>query len=90
MQISNAGGMMPVWSRNARELFYRTDDQRILVANYAANGETFVAETPRAWLGEQLADTGLAPNFDLGKRFIGLMPAESPNRKKCRAMSRLR
>ena len=65
MQISNAGGMMPVWSRNARELFYRTEDQRILVANYTVNGDTFVAEKPRVWLGAQLANTGLAPNFDL-------------------------
>lgn len=81
VQISNAGGMMPLWSRSARELFYRTEDQRIMVANYAVKEETFVAEKPRVWLGERLANTGLAANFDLapdGMRFVVLMPEESP------------
>jgi Tol biopolymer transport system component len=31
--ISNGGGTMPVWSRNGRELFYRTEDSRIMVAS---------------------------------------------------------
>ena len=88
VQISNAGGTMPVWSRNGHELFYRTEDQRIMVANYTVKGESFVAAKPRVWFGKQLANVGLAVNFDLapdGKRFIVLMPAESPqNRKKCR------
>ena len=29
---------MPVWSRNGHELFYRTEDQRIMVANYTVKG----------------------------------------------------
>ena len=81
VQISNAGGMMPVWSRNGNELFYRTDDQRIMVANYTVKGGAFVADKPRLWFGKQLANTGVAPNLDLapdGKRFVVLMPAESP------------
>ncbi len=81
VQISNAGGMMPVWSRSARELFYRTEDQRLMVANYSVQGETFVPEKPRVWYAQQLANTGLAANFDLapdGRRFVVLMPAESP------------
>ena len=80
VQISNAGGTMPVWSRNRRELFYRTEDQRIMVANYTVKGETFVADKPRVWFGKQLANIGLSPNFDLvpdGKRFAVLMPAQS-------------
>jgi serine/threonine-protein kinase len=81
VQISNAGGTMPVWSRNGRELFYRTEDQRIMVANYTVKGGTFVADKPRVWFGKQLANIGLSPNFDLapdGKRFAVLMPAQSP------------
>ena len=31
VQISNTGGVLPVWSPNGRELFYRTEDQRIMV-----------------------------------------------------------
>lgn len=81
VQISNAGGVMPMWSRNRHELFYRTEDQRIMVVNYTVKGESFVADKPRVWFGKQLANTGLIQNFDLapdGKRFVVLMPAESP------------
>ncbi len=80
VQISNAGGVMPVWSRNGHELFYRTEDQRIMVANYTVKGESFVADKPRVWFGKQLANIGLDVNFDLapdGKRFVVLMPADS-------------
>jgi hypothetical protein len=72
---------MPVWSRNGHELFYRTEDQRIMVANYTVKGGAFVADKPRVWFGKQLANVGLAVNFDLapdGKRFVVLMPAQSP------------
>jgi hypothetical protein len=44
-------------------------------------GESFVADKPRVWCQKELANLGLALNFDLapdGKRFIVLMPAESP------------
>lgn len=44
-------------------------------------GESFVAKKPRLWFGKQLANVGLAVNFDLapdGKRLVVLMSAESP------------
>ena len=52
-----------------------------MVANYTVKGESFVADKPRVWFGKQLANLGLAANFDLaldGKRFAVLMSAESP------------
>ena len=61
VQISNAGGLDPRWSGNGHELFYRTLDQRIMVANYAVKGGTFVADKPRVWFGKPLANTGTAP-----------------------------
>jgi len=79
--ISDTGGLWPTWSRHGHELFYRTEDQRIMVANYTVKGESFVADKPRVWPGKQLANVGLGGNFDLapdGKRFAVLMPAESP------------
>jgi serine/threonine-protein kinase len=82
VQVSNAGGTMPVWSRTSNELFYRTqDDHRIMVASYSVNGETFVPQKPRVWSRKHLANVGLASNIDLapdGKRFAVLMPAETP------------
>jgi Tol biopolymer transport system component len=84
VQISNAGGVMPIWSQDGHELFYRTEDQRIMVVSYAVKGESFVAGKPRVWFGKQLANIGLTVNLDLapdGKRVVALMPAESPERR---------
>jgi Tol biopolymer transport system component len=78
-QISNAGGVLPVWSRNGHELFYRTEDQRIMVVDYRVRGELFVGRKPREWVGKPLASVRLAANFDLApdrKRFLALMPPE--------------
>jgi serine/threonine-protein kinase len=80
VQISNAGGTMPVWSRNGHQLFYRTGDQRIMVSNYSGKGRAFLADKPRIWLRKQLVDIGLTPTFDVapdGKRVVALMPADS-------------
>jgi serine/threonine-protein kinase len=32
VRISSAGGVVPVWSLNGHELFYRTEDNRIMIA----------------------------------------------------------
>jgi serine/threonine-protein kinase len=80
VQISNAGGTLPVWSRNGNELLYRTEDNRIMVTKYTVKGGSFVAELPQVWFARQLANIGLGVNFDLapaGKRFVVLMPVEA-------------
>jgi len=80
-QISNAGGLIPMWSRTGRQIFYRTEDQRIMVADYTVKAGVFSTRKPRLWSGMKLADIGLTPNLDLaldGKRFIALLPAEGP------------
>jgi serine/threonine-protein kinase len=81
VQISNAGGTMPIWSQIGNELFYRTEDHRIMVVHYTLRGDSFVPDKPRLWCGTRLANLGLAVNYDLapdGKRFVVLMPADSP------------
>jgi Tol biopolymer transport system component len=82
VQVSNAGGTMPQWSRTGNYLFYRTqDDHQIMVAGYSIQGHTFVPERPRLWSAKHLANVGLSTNLDLapnGKRFVVLMPAERP------------
>jgi len=81
VQISNSGGNTPVWSGNGHELFYNTEDQRIMVSNYVVKGEKFLAEKPRLWAARRLSNVGLAGNLDLapdGKRFAVLAPVESP------------
>jgi Tol biopolymer transport system component len=81
VQVSNGGGVLPMWSRNGHQLFYRTEDQRIMVANYTVAEGTFKADKPRLWFSKQLTNVGLGRNLDLapdGKRFLVIVPAEGP------------
>ena len=78
--ISNGGGILAVWSRNGRELFYRTADQRIMVVTYTVKGDVFLADRPRLWTEKRLAETSATQNLDIapdGKRFVALMPVTS-------------
>ena len=73
-QISSGGGMNPIWSRNGRELFYRTTDGLIMVATYAVKGGVFSADKPRPWSKKPVptkVDFDLAPD---GKRFAVVEP----------------
>ncbi len=84
-QVSEGGGRFPTWSRNRKELFYRTPESTLMVASYAAEGDSFRAEKPRKW------SPGLAPplapfnrTFDLhpdGQRFAVLKAAEQAEDK---------
>jgi hypothetical protein len=85
-QISNSGGIYPMWSRNGHELFFETADSRIMVAQYTAKGDSFAADKPLMWSDRKLAgvtagatvgsrNVTLAPD---GKRFAALMPAAAP------------
>jgi serine/threonine-protein kinase len=85
-QISNGGGLYPVFSRNGRELFFRAEDNRIMVAAYTGKGDSFAADKPRVWSPKKTADSGLTRiNYDVtadGKRVVALMPAEAPENQK--------
>jgi serine/threonine-protein kinase len=80
-QISNTGGAYPMWTRGdaAPELFFETLDNRIMVAPYTVQGDSFVAGKPRLWSDTQLAGmVNTSRNVDLasdGKRVVALMPA---------------
>ncbi|AMY09567.1 Serine/threonine-protein kinase PrkC [Luteitalea pratensis] len=79
--ISTAGGIFPVWSRTATELFYRAEDLRLMVVPYTATNDTFVAGRPRVWSDRRLHNLGLIGTFDLapdGKRFAAVLSAEAP------------
>jgi hypothetical protein len=82
-QISTAGGDIPKWSKNCKELLYRTDDNQIMVVTYIASGDSFHADKPKLWSPGQFSDRLGAVNFDLnpdGKRVVVLrVPAgENP------------
>src|SRR5262249_37667338 len=72
-------GLFPAWSRDTRELFFRTADRRIVVAAYMAQGDSF-APKKKVWSKGRPADPGGNRNFDLapdGKRILALMDVDS-------------
>jgi hypothetical protein len=75
-QVSTGGGLYTKWSRNGKELFYRTVDSKIMVVTYTASSDSFHAAKPQLWSPGQFTDRGLGTyNFDLhpdGKRFAVL------------------
>jgi hypothetical protein len=73
-QVSTAGGLVPIWSRTSKELFYRTDDQKIMVASYTAQGDSFHTDKPRLWFEGQFTGFDLHPD---GQRFAILKAPES-------------
>jgi Tol biopolymer transport system component len=80
-QISSSGGVYPEWASNGHELFFRTEDNQIMVARYTVKGDTFVADKPGVWSETRIANIGFFSNYDLaqdGKRIAALMPAEPP------------
>jgi serine/threonine-protein kinase len=85
-QISTGGGAFPAWSRNRKELFYRTLELTLMVAPYAAEGDSFRAEKPRQWSpGLVTPRGGNNRGFDLhpdGQRVAVLKAAEQQAEEK--------
>jgi serine/threonine protein kinase/Tol biopolymer transport system component len=82
--ISNAGGRFPIWSRNGREIFYLGQDDRIMVASYAAKGESFTADKPRQWSSTPIYRSGNISSLDLapdGKRFVVIPSVQEADNK---------
>jgi serine/threonine-protein kinase len=80
-QISDDGGVIPIWSSNGRELFYRTEDQRIMAVSYTTKGDAFVPDKPRQWTDIRLAEIAQR-NLDIspdGKGFLGLLSSSPTN-----------
>jgi serine/threonine-protein kinase len=80
-QLSTGGGIFTTWSRDRKELFYRTPvfASTLMVAPYAAEGDLFRAEKPRQWSPGLLSPRALSREFDLhpsGERFAVLKVAE--------------
>ena len=86
-RVSSSGGVVPFWSPNGSELFYRSEANRVMVVGYKAGGASLTLGAPRPWSPHPLMDTGVLPNFAVdasGERIIALRPApgrdpQSPN-----------
>jgi len=77
-QISNSGGIYPMWPRTGHDLFFETLDNQIMAAAYTVKGDSFVADKPRMWSDKKLG--GISGNRNVsvapdGKRIAALVPA---------------
>jgi len=75
-QISTGGASLPKWSHTSKELFFRTENNRIMSAAYKESGGSFQPDKPQFWSPGQFTDLGGSINdFDLhpdGKRLLVL------------------
>jgi hypothetical protein len=76
LQISTEGGTEPVWSRNGRELFYRSGDKMMAVE--IDTRSSFSAGKPKSlFQGSYLPAPALLANYDVapdGRHFLMLKP----------------
>jgi hypothetical protein len=77
-QVSNGGGVYPMWSHDGKGVFFRNYDKQIVMAAYRVKGDSFVIDKPRLWSEKHLANFGPvgAATFDVapdGKRIVALM-----------------
>jgi eukaryotic-like serine/threonine-protein kinase len=73
--VSTGTGFFPKWSRNGKELFYRTLENTIMVVDYTASADVFRPDKPRLWSPGQFTEVAGNLNFDLhpdGQRFAVL------------------
>jgi Tol biopolymer transport system component len=81
-QISTPGGAYPTWSRIRHELFYTSPDNRIMVAPYTVEGDSFMAGKPRPWSERIIQPRPRLRSFDLhpdGERFAVSAAAQTPS-----------
>jgi serine/threonine-protein kinase len=78
-KVSTSGGKFPVWSRTAHELLFLGGDDRIMVADYIAQGDAFSPGIPRPWSSVQVRRNGVRQNFDLAPdgKHIAMFPAST-------------
>jgi len=80
VQVSTLGGLIPIWSPNRKELFYRTPDGKVMVAQYRVHSDIFSVEKPQLWFDGPILDVGANRNFDIhpdGQRFAILKLSDS-------------
>src|ERR1017187_5729409 len=68
------------WSRNGRKLFYVAPGSRIMVVEYEAEGDSFVARKPRVWSPVQIPNPGYVTLDSLRPIATGPRPTRSTHR----------
>ena len=84
-QVSTGSGTYATWSRNRKELFYRTLEGTLMVTPYAVEADSFRAERPRQWSPGLVQARGTSRTSDLhpdGQRFAVLKATEEQTAEK--------
>ena len=78
-QVSAGGGRAPRWRADGRELYYVTEDGRMMAATLATQGATFVPGTPVFLFQTHMPPTGVRPQYDVARdgRFLIVTELES-------------
>ena len=81
-QISNAGGTMPRWRSDGKEIFYLGLDGKLMAAWISSDGSSFQSSTPEL-LFNATPPLLRSPSFEYdvtpdGQRFLIVEPAEKP------------
>jgi Tol biopolymer transport system component len=71
--ISTAGGRIPVWSRDGRELYFISDNNKMMMVKINTAGGKFQASVPQPLFDVRMLG-GIAPNFDVSKDGRFLIP----------------
>ncbi|MGD1069071.1 MAG: protein kinase [Bryobacteraceae bacterium] len=76
-QISTNGGNNPVWSRDGKELFFVSADNKMMAVDIRASGNKLEAGVPRALFDARIepGNTGFGGGFDVSKEGKFLIPA---------------
>jgi hypothetical protein len=87
IQISSGGGNFPVWSPNGRELFLQNldPDNRLMVATYTVQGDSFRPDKARLWSDKKLPFLPPTRSFDVApdsQRIVAIMPADAAQEQK--------
>jgi serine/threonine-protein kinase len=83
-QVSRAGGVAPVWSRDGRQIFFQGPERRLMVVDVVVKAGAILTSLPRTWADWNLADEDVnytVRDFDLapdGRRVLALVPAGGP------------
>jgi Tol biopolymer transport system component len=81
-QISNAGGMMPRWRGDGKEIFYLSLDGKMMAVRVSGDGAALQSSTPQ-FLFNATPPHLRTPNFEYdvsadGERFLMIEPMEKP------------
>jgi eukaryotic-like serine/threonine-protein kinase len=78
-QVSTNGGSYPVWSRDGKELYYVSSDEKMMAVELKA-GQTFDAAVPKPLFGVRTDLTLFGDGYDVGKDGRFLIPVSVEQR----------